>query len=153
MVVNEIAEKRARLLQEGYKVDPSEVHHRSGRLLVSSEDSDLCCLSEPESDGFIDSSDMPPWDTWICYLHEKNEPRLEDIQREEAYRSYGKTYPISLNETYGYLLCWIPDTFIPHVQRGIQVNPVECFWWASEYRQRLINTPTLRLLDVAGLIY
>jgi hypothetical protein len=51
-----------------------------------------------------------------------------------------------------YLLCWIPQEFVDLVDIGILVNPVECFFWASQYNERDFNTATLQHLDGAGLL-
>ena len=32
------------------------------------------------------------------------------------------------------------------------VDPVECFFWASEFRLRAFDTETLRCLEAAGLL-
>jgi hypothetical protein len=37
----------------------------------------------------------------------------------------------------GYLVCWIPPTFVETVQDGIDVNPVDCIGWLPELEQAL----------------
>ncbi len=122
----------------------------NGRLLISDhENSDWCCLSVHASRGFIDSDDVPPWDTWLWYGEEPAAGEPGFLQRMQThYREYSnQIYTIKRH-----WLCWIPTAFIPLVNEGIAVNPVECFWWASEYKERGYDTPFLRLLDVEGFL-
>ncbi len=154
-VVESVAERRAGLLKrENLQPEASVLYPHHGRLLlVFPEESDGCDLSRAESEGFIDEEDVPPWDTWVYYGEEKNEPAREAIERENAWRRRHNHPETSFSETARFLLCWIPSRFISVVTEGAAVNPTECFWWASEYRQRLVETPLLRELDRTGLIW
>jgi len=69
-------------------------------------------VSAEESKGFFDDQDLPPWDTWIWYVNKHEQETEED----------------------SYLVSWVPSSFIPLVERGIHVNPVNCLEWATEYR-------------------
>ena len=159
--VDALAQCRAELLDRAgidSKTLPSDL--AGGRLLIADpEDSDSCALSGPESLGFIDDLDVPAWDTWICYVRERSTPDPEAVQKTQAaYRAcwnkgnragFADWQP---RETVSYLLCWIPPEFVALVEAGIAVNPTECFFWASEYRQRHYNTEFLRRLDAQGLL-
>lgn len=164
--VDALAQCRAELLHQG-GLDQGGVNSETlppdlagGRLLIADpEDSDLSGLSKPESLGFLDDLDVPAWDTWICYVRERSTPDLEAVQKTQAaYRAgWNKGNRADFEdwqpcETVSYLLCWIPPEFVPLVEAGIAVNPTECFFWASEYRQRHYNTEFLRRLDAQGLL-
>lgn len=126
-----LAKKRAELLRRKGSVEVRE-EQVSGRLLLAAPwESDVCGLSGPESAGFIDDVDVPAWDTWVHYTH------------EEA---------TATGETVSYLLCWVPSVFLSQVEKGIAVNPIECFFWASEYKERHYDTALLRQLDAQGLL-
>lgn len=131
-VVTSVAERRAEMLRSTNDyTDSVPPDLAGGRLLViGPEDSDQCCLSEPETYGFIDAVDIPAWDTWIMYL-------------EEATTS---------NRLVSYILCWIPPEFLDLVTMGIQVNPVECFFWATDYKRYDHSTALLRELEDVGLL-
>jgi hypothetical protein len=132
--VEALATARAGLLRQAnvYPYASLPPNLSGGRLLLATPDeSDLSGLSEWESGGLINALDIPPWDTWVSYVHEQVAP----------------------HDWVAYLLCWIPTEFIPLVERGILVNPVECFFWASDYKQHdLLDSEFLRLLDRAGFI-
>lgn len=149
-----LSETRADLLRAAglYPAAPAmNVGH--GRLLVSDpEDSDICGLSVVESLGFIDDRDVPPWDTWLWYGDEPGNHTLEFLQRMEAYERKYHNRAFIPPAAKRHWLCWIPTLFVPLVDGGIAVNPVECFWWAREYKERDHDTPFLRLLDDEGFL-
>ena len=68
-----LSEKRAELLRKLGKYPSAPTQSVSkGRLLLNDPDnSDICCLSEWDSRGFIDPYDLPPWDTWFWYSEEE----------------------------------------------------------------------------------
>jgi len=86
-----------------------------GRLLVYYPDAELSDgAAEVESNGFFDVFNCPPWDTWIAFV--------SDSEMPESYQAQ--------------LISRVPDAFIPHVQRGIDVNPEECIVWLDESNTR-----------------
>ncbi|MBB4639628.1 hypothetical protein FHS01_005706 [Longimicrobium terrae] len=90
---------------------PPEPDLTRGRLLVYYPDAELSDgAAEAESGGFFDVCNAPPWDTWVAMVTDLEAP---EYQREQ-------------------LISWVPDVFIPHVQRGIDVNPEECIVWLDE---------------------
>lgn len=157
-VVSNLAASRAELLRTKTAFPealPSGLE--GGRLLIAApEESDWCCLSEPESNGFIDDLDVPAWDTWVCYVHEANTPDPEYVRRtrEALYASYNsEQYKEWQPPAYvSFLICWIPPQFLALVEEGIKVNPVECFFWAADYKEHHYNTELLRQLDKAGML-
>ena len=109
-------------------------------------------MSEAETKGFIDVVDVPPWDTWICYAEEPNTPEERFRRRLQPVGAHWEMEP-KTPAFVAYVLCWIPRDFVVSVERGIQFNPMENFFWASEHKQRLFDTPLLRHLDAGGLLY
>jgi hypothetical protein len=159
-VISALADRRAELLRAANaytEVLPSDL--AGGRLLITlPEESDWCGLSEPETYGFIDALDVPAWDTWVCYLHEKTTPDEEQVRTTQAaYRAFYNKPPRQdfrdwqPPDSVSYILCWIPPQFLAWVEVGIMVNPMECIFWASDYKQHY-NTSLLRELDAAGLL-
>lgn len=153
VTVEALAKKRSELLRRKGSVEVRE-EQVSGRLLLANPtESDICGLSGPQSQGYIDEVDIPPWDTWVHFSHE--EPTTPD---PEAVRKTRKIYRAQWKRSWdppravSYLLCWVPTPFIPHVNEGIAVNPVDCLFWASEYKERHYNTALLRQLDAQGLL-
>ncbi|MSR56136.1 MAG: hypothetical protein EXS05_00445 [Planctomycetaceae bacterium] len=59
----------------------------------------------PETEGFIDESAMPPWDTWLCLL------QVSD--------SHGQVC----------LLSWVPHWLADKVDFAIRVDAAECLSW------------------------
>ncbi|GDX40448.1 hypothetical protein LBMAG21_07400 [Armatimonadota bacterium] len=135
-VVSALAEKRAALLREANTysaVIPPDL--AGGRLLIASpEDSLWCGASRIESLDFIGDSDILPWDTWVMYLQ---------VTRP---LEHGRTHTLSC------ILCWIPPEFIELVKKGMEVDPVGCFSWATEYKSTNYNAPLLQQLKTAGLL-
>ena len=69
------------------------------------------CAAEAETRGYFDCDNVPPWDTWVGYVH-------------EAERSQ-------------YLISWVPPCFLQLAGRGIEVNPEECIWWLADKDKEL----------------
>ena len=68
--------------------------------------------SELSSDGYFNSNNEPPWDTWV-YFGETAES-LEPVD----YRFF--------------LLSWVPNGYLSIAQRGIDANPEGCIEWLSK---------------------
>ncbi len=160
--VVELAERRAAMPRtDNAYLAPLRIDLAGGRLLlVVPEESDWCGLSEYETGGFIDVLDLPAWDTWVCFMHEITTPDEEQVREtQEVYRrafynqanqqDFSVWQPPAMVE---YILCWIPPEFVAMVEEGIKVNPVECFFWAGDYKRRHYNTPLLRQFEAAGLL-
>jgi hypothetical protein len=75
-----------------------------GRLLSYFPDENLACgVAEAETSGFLTVDNVPPWDTWVAYLHEDDRTT--------------------------YLVSWVPGKMMRIVDSGIHVNPEKCFDW------------------------
>jgi len=81
----------------------------AGALLASApSETDLCSVADPESDGFFDWCDIPPWDTWVVYLPDEELPHVP--WRADV------------------LICWVPEHLIELVHAGIEVIPTQPAW-------------------------
>lgn len=87
-------------------------------------------VSGLESEGFFDELDTPPWDTWVCWA-------------EGDFTHAPHTV---------FILAWVPPSYVDRVNHGMGCNPVECIWWADQYRQFRLDIPFMRELDTAGLL-
>jgi hypothetical protein len=78
-----------------------------GLLLVWERDTTIDDgAGQAETRGYLDESDMPPWDTWVAYVD-------------------GSSHP-------GCLVSWVPPPFIPAVDNAIQVNAYGALYWLRE---------------------
>ena len=83
-----------------------------GRLLIYFPNSDLACgAAEQETAGFFDINNVPPWDIWVAYLHDKYNSESFDTE---------------------YLVSWVPPEFVSLANEGIDVNPEQCIMWLSD---------------------
>jgi hypothetical protein len=90
-----------------------------GRLLSFAPDETLSDgAAEAVSQGFFNVENEPPWDLWLGYVVELGERR------------------------WGYVVCWIPPTFVQAAADGIDVNPEVCIDWLPELEQELGLGPT-----------
>jgi hypothetical protein len=89
---------------------PKDYH---GKILITEIDRVVADgISEFESDGFIDINDCPPIDTWF-YQSKKEDSRI--------------------------LFSWIPQPFISYVDKGIDINRLNTFYWHTEGRSESSN--------------
>jgi len=156
-VVRSVVRRRRELLRR-YGGCPWDGNHPlgGGRLLVFDPGrSDYCAVSGPESRFVIDWLDAPPWDAWLLWVSEKATP-LDDAVAETR-RLYVQAYgagrpPWNPPERVSCLLSWVPAVFLELVEAAIDLNPTECLFWATDYRQQHYNTRLFRWLDAAGLL-
>ena len=69
-IVEDIANRRAELLKAmGRYPEISQINLAQGRILLYSPDDNLSdgAATYP-SKGFFNANNVPPWDTWVCYL-------------------------------------------------------------------------------------
>jgi hypothetical protein len=134
-LVEQIAEARATLLKKrDIARFPFADLLNGGRLLAFTPDGTLQDgAANVGTDGFLDDDNLPPWDTWIWYATN------DLVSTPERW---------SGTVTDSYLLSWIPDSLIKVVDLGIDVNPEECFLWATD-----LDTPFVRQLKQAGLVW
>jgi hypothetical protein len=78
-----------------------------GRLLGWERDTTIDDgVGEAETHGFLDESDMPPWDTWIAY--------------SDGHRAAGL------------LVSWVPEVFVPSVDAAVRYNAYDALYWLSD---------------------
>src|SRR5262249_55244756 len=95
--------------------DPEVEHHsrrqfppRAGRFLVWYRDLTVDDgVGAIVTNGYLDESDMPPWDTWICYVDQTTDAKAAA----------------------GYLLSWVPSEFVTSVQNAITSNAYDALVW------------------------
>jgi hypothetical protein len=100
----------------------TDTEHRGRLLAYWPDDEDFCGVSETESQGFLDSASAPPWDTWVALLYDAS-------ARSSHY--WGTA-----------LIAWVPDVFVPAVEAGILVHPMDAVAWldgAPSSLQKLWN--------------
>ena len=71
--------------------------------------------AELSSDGYFNSNNEPPWDTWV------NFGETSEFLEHEDHRFF--------------LLSWVPESYLSITQRGIDVNPEGCIEWLSKRRR------------------
>jgi hypothetical protein len=86
----------------------------TGRLLVWERDTTVDDgAGQAETNGYLDESDMPPWDTWVAYV----DPHPQA----------------------GYLVSWVPAPFLERVGRAVAVNAYDALYWLRGSRLLLAN--------------
>jgi hypothetical protein len=101
-IVNELARKRRGLVSSL----PDNVFGEAGGRILEFE-LDACFfdgVAGAETDGFFDSEDLPPWDTWISFGFNRTRSRWV-------------------------LLSWIPTNCISIVERAIRVHMCNAYQW------------------------
>lgn len=98
----------------GLEVPSIEWGHLPGRLLVFFPDEETADGgAEAQTGGYFDIHNTPPWDTWVGFFDDLHETPTGPTMRS-------------------YLLAYVPAVFVPHVGRGIFVNPEECIQWLED---------------------
>ena len=84
-----------------------------GRLLVWERDSTIDDgVGEFLTKGYLDVSDMPPWDTWVTYVTPSDDATVQ----------------------VGYLLSWVPPVFVPSVGEAVENNAYGALYWLAGTR-------------------
>src|SRR4051812_24562449 len=69
-IVNDVVARRRKLLMASSR-DLAHERQVDGRVLVFAPDSSfLDGVAAAETNGFFDSEDLPPWDTWTAYCYD-----------------------------------------------------------------------------------
>jgi hypothetical protein len=85
-----------------------------GRLLVRERDTTIDDgAGQAETRGYLDESDMPPWDTWVTYF--------EGSPNDRGLRNHA-----------GCLVSWVPPIFLPAVDSAIRVNAYGALYWLHD---------------------
>jgi hypothetical protein len=94
----------------------------AGRLLVWERDSTVDDgVGQAVTKGYLDESDMPPWDTWVAYVDSEVGPC-------------------------GYLVSWVPEPFVAPVAQAIKENAYAALYWLRE--SQLLLAQILRSEDL-----
>jgi hypothetical protein len=107
-IVETLADKRADQLRIEQRY-PSTLlpDPGAGRLLLYAPDENLCDgAAQSSSKGFFDVDNIPPWDTWVCfvdrYLVSWVPPQLLDLANQ------------GVDANPEQCILWVPDTGIPN---------------------------------------
>lgn len=84
-----------------------------GRSLAYAPDDDESSGgAQVGSEGYFDVSAVPPWDTWVSFVHDADR-RL--------------------------LIAWVPPVFIPLANQGMDHNAMDSLWWLDERENALAD--------------
>ena len=82
-----------------------------GRLLVWERDLTIDDgLGESVTNGYLDVSDMPPWDTWVTYVSADDDAGAQ----------------------VGYLVSWVPPVFLASVGEAVLGNAYDALFWLDD---------------------
>jgi hypothetical protein len=119
--VESVATQRRSALGGGISLK-RKLYGYEGRLLAYVPDDNLACgVAESETQGFFTVDNVPPWDTWVAYLHE--------------------------GERLSYLVSWVPGAMTRIADAGIQVNPEECIAWVDVRHPHLVKSLAARGIE------
>lgn len=119
LIVPALIGRRRRALADGIPTPSPGLH--GGRLLVCERRrADSSGASAVASQQYLDYDDAPPWDTWVCHFRGE-----------------------------GTILSWVPPCFFAHVEKGIDVNPMDCIWWLDSRKTELSGV-LLEVLEETG---
>jgi hypothetical protein len=111
-----VADKRAHLIDATLEQRPV------GDLLVCEFNRSISSgESEETTQGFFDTEDRPPWDTWLLAF---------------GVVLYGKEVDVLL-------VSWVPQQLFATVDRGISVNPYGCIYWLRSAPSVVLENPTV----------
>ena len=86
--------------------------------------------AELSSEGYFNSNNEPPWDTWVYFGETAHSLAPED------YRFF--------------LLSWVPESYLSKAQLGMDANPEGCIEWLSDTTHRILSK--LNNSDFYGLL-
>lgn len=111
-----VVTRRAQLLRKNYSYPITPLEKlKTGRLLLYFPDDNTRDGAVPnETDNFFDQDDIPPWDTWVCFVvsDEPNQRRCI------------------------FILCWIPPEFEDLAASAIGVSMLESVMWADKLDEK-----------------
>ena len=99
------------LQQQNVKPITKDRGLRLGRLLCYFPEANLADgAAEVASEGFFDINNIPPWDTWVGLYRSD----LLDVGHKV------------------YLISYVPEMFLRHAGKGVDVNPEQCIMWLHD---------------------
>jgi hypothetical protein len=122
--IQSVARQRRRALGAGSISLQRKFCSYEGRLLAYFPDENLACgVAEAETQGFFTVDNVPPWDTWVAYLHEDQQTN--------------------------YLVSWVPGPLTRIVDGGVRVIPEECVGWVDERCPQLVKSLAAQGIELA----
>ena len=89
----------------------------TGRLLAWERDTTIDDgVGEAETKGYLNASDMPPWDTWVAYV-DRASPEVGNC-----------------------LVSWVPAPFVAAVARAIEANAYGALYWLRDSQRSIGQT-------------
>jgi hypothetical protein len=144
--VDALAAKRAQLLRrDGQYPDVNSDALVRGRLVLYYPDVSLADgAAWQESQGYFDIDNVPPWDSWVCFIYDELRQRsLDDRLRPEARHG-----PLDHEASYAsYLVSWVPPEYVARVDLALYVNPEQCIGWVDD-----VDTAFTRQLREVGML-
>lgn len=134
-LVDDLVEKRVKLLrrQGSLRVLPARDLAGGRLLLYDPERNPWDSASFVASFGFFDWDNLPPWDTWVAYVHDED-------RESQAQRAGVDPPPFT-----SFLVSWVPPELIERADAGVRANPPDCALWASD-----LDIPLARRLEAVG---
>jgi len=100
-----------------------KIRLQGGRLLVTEPHMTTSMgVSGEESNHLLDVDDCPPIGLWVDYI---DTPEIVEIPQSGGQRYFRND---------GYIISYIPQSFIELVQLGIDVNAEECIYWLEDQK-------------------
>lgn len=151
-IVELLAQERARWLQrDGYYPSTWAQDLAGGRLLLYDPTENLADGAATEvSSGFFSYNNIPAWDTWVCFVHDRTADAQRSARVYDArtdHQGESAIGPLHHESFRVCLISWIPAQFVPLVTAGINVNPELCIAWAED-----LDLPLTRQLQMEGLL-
>jgi hypothetical protein len=78
-----------------------------------------------ETQDFFTTDNVPPWDTWVAYIHE--------------------------DQRTNYLVSWVPGPLVRMVDGGLRAIPEECVGWVDERCPQLVAALAARDIRLAEM--
>ncbi len=126
--LHDVGALRRALLPRGGTVDAAA----RGRFLLYFPDADQADgAAATASEDFFNDYNCPPLGTWIGYFDDATDEAVADPDYS------------------GYLLCWVPESYLALASAGVNANPEACIRWLDEAEVRL--KPVLESLTLASV--
>lgn len=143
--VDLLAAKRANFLrrQNRYPTEPAK-DLVGGKLLIYLPEQSLSDgAAQANTNWFFDADNVPPWDTWLCYVHDIDTSKANQMRKAQGKIDWDDyiIYPES------FLLVWVPPQMLTLIDVGITANPEHCIFWATD-----ADTTFIKSLEMENLL-